>query len=485
MSANPYTILPFWFKQRPEAKLLMVNECGEYHFIDSADFDDLLSYTLPISSPCMLDLKSKHFVSGHDIDQAIEMTATKYRTRKMFLNNFTSLHMMVITLRCNHRCEYCQVSCEDQDAHKYDMSTDVAKKVVDYIFQSPSPTIKIEFQGGEPLLNWPAITATVAYAEELNKTAGKQLEFVICTNLTLITEEHLEFIKSHGVSVSTSLDGPQDLHDSNRKLRIGSSSYSYFVDKLQMTKDILCDDQVNALMTFTSNTIGRIGDVIDEYVKQGFPGLFLRSINPYGFAAENVARLGYPMNEFVDAYREALEYIIKLNLEGVRFVEFYTTLLLTRILTPFSTGFVDLQSPSGAGIAGAIYDYNGDVYPADEARMLSRMGDTKFLMGNVFRNTYHEIFNGKTIQDIVKKSCLETMPACSSCVYRPYCGADPVRNYLEFKDPVGKRAGSPFCIKHIGIFDTLFDKLSKNNPDTMNVFWSWITTRDVREVSLA
>jgi len=485
MSAQPYTILPFWFKRYHGAGLLMVNECGEYHFIDYADFDALISYKLPAKSTNMLDLKSKHFVSGQDIDQTIEMTATKHRTRKMFLNNFTSLHMMVITLRCNHRCEYCQVSCEDQDAHKYDMSSAVAKKVVDCIFQSPAPAIKIEFQGGEPLLNWSAITTTVEYAETINKTAGKYLEFVICTNLTLINSDQLDFIKSHGISISTSLDGPQGLHDSNRKLRIGESSYLAFLDKLKMTQEVLGADRVNALMTFTSNSIGRVTDIIDEYVRLGFSGLFLRSINPYGFAAKNVASLGYPMSEFVSAYREALHYIVKLNLEGTRFIEYYTTLLLTRILTPFPTGFVDLQSPSGAGIAGAIYDYNGDVYPADEARMLSRMGDSKFLMGNVFNNTYHDIFMGDIIQDLVKKSCLEIMPGCSSCVYRPYCGADPVRNYLEYKDAVGKRPGSPSCIKHTGIFDLLFGQLRQNDQPTMDVFWAWITNREVGEVSLA
>ena len=45
--------------------------------------------------------------------------------------------------------------------------------------------------------------------------------------------------------------------------------------------------------------------------------------------------------------------IINLNLQGFYFQESYTTLLLARILTPFSTGFMDLQSPAGAGISGA------------------------------------------------------------------------------------------------------------------------------------
>ena len=121
-----------------------------------------------------------------------------------------------------------------------------------------------------------------------------------------------------------------------------------------------------------------------------------------------------------------------------------------------STGFVDLQSPSGAGISGAIYDYNGDVYPADEGRMLARMGDQRFKMGNIFENSYDEIFYGDIIKEIVENSCLETIPGCCDCVYSPYCGADPVRNCLEYKTIIGRNPGSNFCKKNMMIFDYIF-----------------------------
>jgi uncharacterized protein len=62
-------------------------------------------------------------------------------------------------------------------------------------------------------------------------------------------------------------------------------------------------------------------------------------------------------------------------------VEDFATILLSRILTPFATGFVDLQSPTGVGIAGVVYDYKGNVYPCDEARMLAKMGAPRFHMG--------------------------------------------------------------------------------------------------------
>jgi MoaA/NifB/PqqE/SkfB family radical SAM enzyme len=149
-------------------------------------------------------------------------------------------------------------------------------------------------------------------------------------------------------------------------------------------------------------------------------------------------------------------------------------------LTPFSTGFVDLQSPSGAGISGAIYDYDGSVYPADEGRMLSRMGDKRFLMGNVFNDDYIDIFNGKIINEIVRNSCTEILPSCCSCAFQIYCGADPMRNYVEQGDIVGHRPTSNFCRKNKNIIKWLLEKIKEDNEKVLDVFWSWVTNSPIK-----
>ena len=56
------------------------------------------------------------------------------------------------------------------------------------------------------------------------------------------------------------------------------------------------------------------------------------------------------------------------------------------MLTPFATGFVDLQSPAGVGISGAIYDYDGSVYVSDEARMMARFKNYFFKFIKHFSN---------------------------------------------------------------------------------------------------
>src|SRR5437868_14968242 len=121
-----------------------------------------------------------------------------------------------------------------------------------------------------------------------------------------------------------------------------------------------------------------------------------------------------------------MDYIIELNRRGINFVEVYAQLLLTRMLTPFATGYVDLQSPAGAGIGVAVYNYDGDVYASDESRMLAEMGDSEFRLGNVHQNSYVEIFGGDLLRRIVASSCIESIPGCSDCAFQSFCGSDPI-----------------------------------------------------------
>jgi uncharacterized protein len=66
------------------------------------------------------------------------------------------------------------------------MSIETAEKALTLVFRSPSRGIKIEFQGGEPLLNFPLVRYVVERAETLKVSERRDLQFVIATNLTLI-----------------------------------------------------------------------------------------------------------------------------------------------------------------------------------------------------------------------------------------------------------------------------------------------------------
>src|SRR5438034_196372 len=156
------------------------------------------------------------------------------------------------TLRCEHSCPYCQVSRQSTDRSRFDMSEETAMRALDIAFASPAARIKIEFQGGEPLLNFPMIKTIVAAANARN---GKKVDFVIASNLALLDDTVLDFCKANNILLSTSLDGPADLHNKNRP-RPGANSHELAVAGIRRAKEILGQDRVGALMTTTEASLG-------------------------------------------------------------------------------------------------------------------------------------------------------------------------------------------------------------------------------------
>src|SRR5262249_39093362 len=147
--------------------------------------------------------------------------------------------------------------------------------------------------------------------------------------------------------------------------------YEKTLEGIQLVREVLGKDQVSALMTTMHNSLHRINDIIDEYVRLEFDGIFLRQLSPYGFAIKTKSFRSYNMDKWLEFYKKGLDYIINLNKRGIRFQEYYATTVLTKMLTSQDPGFVDLMNPSGIGIAGMVYNYDGTVHASDESRMLS------------------------------------------------------------------------------------------------------------------
>jgi uncharacterized protein len=473
-TVRDYRVLPFRFMRWADGEVLVTNEVGEFLFLPSDTFKAFAEHRLDAGNEAYRSLKARHFLADGNSGAAIELLATKVRTKRDFLRGFTRLHMFVVTLRCDHSCPYCQVSRVTQDRTRFDMSRETAARALDLMFQSPAPALKMEFQGGEPLLNFELIHWLILAAEERNLRERRDLQFVIATNLSPLTDEMLEFFRDHEVHLSTSLDGPRDLHNANRP-RQGEPSYDITTRNIGRVRAALGHDRVSALMTTTERSLQCPRQVVDEYRRQAFAGIFLRSISPFGFAVRGSAQRQYDMEAFLTFYREALDHIIEVNRAGEPFTEIYAQILLRKMLTPFPTGYVDLQSPAGAGISAVAYNYDGDVYASDEARMLAEMGDTSFRLGNVHDDTYGAMFTGRKLRALVNASCHETLPGCTECAFAPFCGADPIWNWATQGDPVGHRPTSSFCTKNMSVIRHLLTLWRGGDAFIQKLFVRWAT----------
>src|SRR5690606_5679435 len=96
-----------------------------------------------------------------------------------FLSAGPNLHILVVTLRCNETCVYCHSSRAVMGATDSDMTKETAEKTVDLALATTNPSVTIEFQGGEPLVNFPVVKHVVEYALEKNREKKKSLEFTL------------------------------------------------------------------------------------------------------------------------------------------------------------------------------------------------------------------------------------------------------------------------------------------------------------------
>lgn len=477
-----YRLLPFRFGRIPSiaGEVLLTSESGEVIFIGERNFQDFVSHRLTPGSDLYRDLRARHFLYDSEGDPHLEVVAAQYRTRKSFLRGGPSLYLFVVTLRCDHACLYCQVSRQGIEKTGYDLSLEDARHAVDRLFDTPSPTLTVEFQGGEPLLAFDKIRYVVDLIQERNLLEKRHIQFTAVSTLHFLTDSMLNYFREHSFTLSTSLDGPEWLHNANRPNR-DHESFLRTIEGIAKARYALGGDRVAALTTLTKTSLPHPEAIIDTYLEQGFRSVFLRPLSPYGFAVRTEQTIGYTEDEYLRFYERALTYLIRLNRNGQTIDEAYTTILLNHILTPFPTGYVDLRSPTGAVFGALVYNYDGRVYASDEARMLVEMGDHSFCLGHVGQS-YQELISSEAAQLILASGIAESLPGCSDCVYLPYCGADPVYALARQGDPVGHRPTSGFCKKQTGMFEILFSLLHKKDPDVLRVFLAWITYRNPKSI---
>ncbi|MGH7440243.1 MAG: His-Xaa-Ser system radical SAM maturase HxsB [Polyangiaceae bacterium] len=482
------------FKHRAIGEqVLITNTEGSFILLSQPDFRSFLEGTIEKGTELYGKLAERNFVRA---EANVGKIAQQMAARRTFIHYGPNLHIVVVTLRCNETCVYCHASRADMKATHTDMTPEIADRTVETIFKTTNPSITIEFQGGEPLVAFPIVKHIIEKARKLNETVGKHLEFTMVSNLSLLDDEKLEYLVANKVQICTSIDGPEHLHDKQRKLP-GLSAHKAATAAIRKVNDAYkamgLDPtlyHVEALLTTTRDALPRWKEIVDTYVDLGCRALFLRPVDPFGFADRTAPRVEYPRAEYLEFYRSSVDYMLTLNRQGVEILERFAAIFLTKILGGEDPNFLDIRNPCGAAIGQVAYNYDGKVFTCDEGRMLHEMGDSTFLIGDVGKSassgsgvavpasTYREMMGHETVRAMAVASNLDAQPDCVNCTYQAYCGVCPVHNHRTQGSIFGRMRESSLCAVHKGIQDYLFEKIGSRDPDTFETLKRWTTVRD-------
>ncbi|MDD2805055.1 MAG: His-Xaa-Ser system radical SAM maturase HxsB [Elusimicrobiales bacterium] len=454
----------FNFRRLPGG-VLAVGDLGGWALLKPADFKAFAAGRL--KQGAALEALEKAGLVSSRLD--FDTLSADWRDSNEYLERGPGLHILVLTQDCNHGCLYCQAG----SGRGARMSASTARRAVDLAFSAPVTGLTLEFQGGEPLLNWPVLKEAALYARSKSEKTGKELALALVSNFSLLDEAKAEFIIKNDISVCTSLDGPADLHNANRPFR-GGNSHALAVKWIkffQQRRGTQPPGGPSALLTVTRASLPRAREIVDEYARLKLPYVFLRPLTPMGQAPKLWGEIGYTPEEFLAFYRAGLDRVLELNRRGTPIKEKTAFLLVKKILGTQDNKYVDLRCPCGAGLGQLAYDVDGGVYTCDEGRMLARDGDRSFRLGSV-RDSYGKLISSAPVRACALASSLDLQPACARCAYKAWCGVCPAYNAAAQGGFWGDMPSNARCRVLMGVFDHIFARLT--DKDNLKVFRGWL-----------
>ncbi|MEM6275628.1 MAG: radical SAM protein [Pseudomonadota bacterium] len=365
--------------------------------------------------------------------------------------------ILVPTLRCNLRCDYCQVSRAAENARGFDWDTELLTHIRALILATEAREITLEFQGGEPLLR----LDVMINLRDAVRRAGKRVRTVVCTNLQRVDAAAWAFFGEEDVFISTSFDGTWDAHDTHRTR--ATEALSAFRANLERALSDFGTDRVSLTTTLDPRTAPAPETIFAAFDAMGVRTMFLRPVNHQGFA-----RKAYDVREdntWDSYYLDLLDRLIAYNLGRQNALsEHYFAYVLRRILDPRRGEHVDLRNPSPVGSDYLVVGERGDLFPTDEARMLFRTGQIDLRIGHVTAG-----LDPTRVAQLNRHADNRADPDCARCVYQAVCGRDLVDDLSRYGRIDGPRQATRHCRRHLALFDHILRRLSTATEPELDV----------------
>ena len=147
---------------------------------------------------------------------------------------------VVLTLDCNLACPYC---FEDHFRGNHALSEETARLLVAYVKREQvdrGRDVELRFYGGEPLMAVPRLKEIAGPLRDAAAVAGTKFSCSLVTNATLLTRTVVEELLPFGLnSAQITLDGPAEIHDSQRPFVSGLGSFAMIVANLRSVYDLI------------------------------------------------------------------------------------------------------------------------------------------------------------------------------------------------------------------------------------------------------
>ena len=271
------------------------------------------------------------------------------------MENFTTVYSkpqavtMLLTNDCNLACSYCFESNKGKDYMPKEMALDILKAT----YNPVDPMVGIftlNMFGGEPLMNWETFKAVCDYVLENNL----KIRITATTNLTLLTDEMIDYIDELSIPVLVSVDGIKEVHDKHR-----CNSFDKVIENMKKLIDRDLGYLIEARMTVAPDTAKYMYESVKMLVDLGINNIANVPASDLEWDAQSI-------QDYKDNYEKILDmYINILNDEtNKRNISLYKVdQALNLALEPIKedTSMCNIGNPRWV-----IVDWKGDIWPCPD-----------------------------------------------------------------------------------------------------------------------
>lgn len=271
------------------------------------------------------------------------------------MENFTTVYSkpqavtMLLTNDCNLACSYCFESNKGKDYMPKEMALDILKATYNVV-DPMAGIFTLNMFGGEPLMNWDTFKAVCDYVLENNL----KIRITATTNLTLLTDEMIDYIDELSIPVLVSVDGIKEVHDKHR-----CNSFDKVIDNMKKLIDRDLGYLIEARMTVAPDTAKYMYESVKMLVDLGINNIANVPASDLDWDAQSI-------QDYKDNYEKILDmYIDILNDEtNKRNISLYKVdQALNLALEPIKedTSMCNIGNPRWV-----IVDWKGDIWPCPD-----------------------------------------------------------------------------------------------------------------------
>ena len=352
-----------------------------------------------------------------------------------------SQHLMLVpSLACPASCAY----CFGPHAGGTTMGRETLEAVVEWRralaaeSAAEQGTLEITFHGGEPL-----VPGARWYREALpllrDGLAPRRVRFAAQSNLWLLTDELCDLFREYGISLGTSLDGPEAINDAQR----GTGYFAKTMAGIERARAHGLD--VGAICTFTAGSVAHAPEIFDFFVREG--------LNFSVHAA--LPSLRYPEADrwsiTPDAHGELLVGLLDRYLENLTKVRISTLDSMARSVSAGRGGICTFGECLGGYLAVGP---DGAIYPCQRFA-----GIEEYRVGDVAARPSLEELRESTVWREFRAREEHVREACADCAYFGFCkGGCPYNSLVGAGGVLAPTARDPHCVSYRRAFDAVTER---------------------------